>query len=82
MADDDDFSRDVWIGGGIVAPNDVNVAKGYSATEELKETKIKRLEAVKFSLKEWQCVLQFYSSQKTLFTLFPKDTKSNGIASK
>jgi hypothetical protein len=38
MADDDDdedFSRDVWIGGGIVAPSDVSVANGYSATEEL-----------------------------------------------
>ncbi len=36
MADDDDFSRDVWIGGGIVAPSDVSVANGYSATDDLK----------------------------------------------
>ena len=35
MADDDDFSREFWIGGGIVAPSDVSVANGYSAMEDL-----------------------------------------------
>jgi hypothetical protein len=35
MAEFDVFSRDVWIGGGIVAPKDVNVANGYSAIEDL-----------------------------------------------
>ena len=37
IADDDDFSRDVWIGGGIVAPSDVSVANGYSAIEDLRK---------------------------------------------
>ena len=30
-----DFSRIVPLGGEMVAPNDVRVAKGYSATENL-----------------------------------------------
>ena len=38
-------SRAVLIGGGMVPPKDVNVAKGYSATEDLSNEKIYELDS-------------------------------------